>query len=317
MQRSKIFHIRVLARACANSCTTLLIFVRSESSKIFCYYFKARFSRAGKIFTQGKIMKKEINGINIHYHEEGEGLPVVFIHAFALNQTMWKEQVAALKNQYRCITLDLRGFGHSDVVEGTTLMSQMASDVRDLMKALSIDKAVLVGLSMGGYVALSFYRYFPEAVSALVLADTRATADTEQGRTNRLLSAEKAVRQGSAVIADETTPKLLGDTTLDTNPDLVKLVHSIQAANSPDGIAAAQRGMAVRADSTELLSQINCPTLVIVGSEDKLTPVAEARVIHQGIDNSKLVVIEKSGHLSNLETPEEFNKVLSAFLESL
>lgn len=262
-------------------------------------------------------MKIEINDINIHYHEEGEGLPVVFIHAFALNQTMWKEQVAALKNQYRCITLDLRGFGHSDVVEGTTLMSQMASDVRELMKALSIDKAVLVGLSMGGYVALSFYRYFPEAVRALVLADTRATADAEQARANRLLSAEKALREGSAAIADETTPKLLGDTTIETNADLVKLVHAIQAANSPAGIAAAQRGMAARPDSTELLSQINCPVLVIVGSEDKLTPVAEAEVIHNGISNSQLRVIENSGHLSNMETPKEFNKALAEFLESL
>jgi 3-oxoadipate enol-lactonase len=262
-------------------------------------------------------MKKEINGINIHYHDEGEGLPVIFIHAFALNQTMWKEQIAALKNQYRCITLDLRGFGHSDVVEGTTIMSQMASDVRELMKALSIDRAVLAGLSMGGYVALSFYRYFPEAVCALVLADTRAAADAEEARTNRLLSAEKAVREGSAAIADETTPKLLGDTTLETRPELVKLVHSIQAANSPDGIAAAQRGMAVRPDSTKLLSQIKCPTLVIVGSEDKLTPLAEAEVLHKGIDNSKLVVLENSGHLSNLETPEEFNNALAAFLASL
>jgi 3-oxoadipate enol-lactonase len=262
-------------------------------------------------------MKIEINGINIHYHEEGEGLPLVFIHAFALNQTMWQEQVAALKNQYRCITLDLRGFGHSDVVEGTTLMSQMASDVHELMKALEIDKAVLVGLSMGGYVALSFYRYFPEVVRALVLADTRSTADAEEARANRLLSAEKAVREGAAAIADETTPKLLGDTTINTNPGLVKLVHSIQAANSPDGIAAAQRGMAVRADSTELLPQIDCPVLIIVGREDKLTPVAEAEVMHKGISNSQLRVIEKSGHLSNMETPDEFNKALAEFLKSL
>jgi 3-oxoadipate enol-lactonase len=270
-----------------------------------------------KISTRGNIMKIEINGINIHYREEGEGLPLVFIHAFALNQTMWQAQVAALKNQYRCITLDLRGFGHSDVVAGTTLMSQMASDVRELMKALEIDKAVLVGLSMGGYVALSFYRYFPEVVRALVLADTRATADAEEARTNRLLSAEKAVREGAAAIADETTPKLLGDTTINTNPDLVKLVHAIQAANSPEGIAAAQRGMAVRADSTELLSQINCPVLIIVGSEDKLTPPREAEVIHQGIPNSQLRVIENAGHLSNLETPDEFNQALAEFLESL
>ncbi len=262
-------------------------------------------------------MKIEINGINIHYHEEGEGLPLVFIHAFALNQTMWQEQVAALKNQYRCITLDLRGFGHSDVVDEPSLMNQMASDVRQLMKALSIDKAVLIGLSMGGYIALAFYRNYPEMVGALVLADTRATADADEAKANRLLSAEKALREGSVAIADETTPKLLGDTTIKTNPDLVKLVHSIQAENSPIGIAAAQRGMAARADSTDLLSQINCPVLVLVGSEDKLTPPREAEVIHQGIRNSQLRVIENSGHLSNMEKPDEFNKALVEFLQSL
>jgi pimeloyl-ACP methyl ester carboxylesterase len=261
-------------------------------------------------------MKTEINGINIHYHDEGEGLPVIFIHAFALNQTMWQEQVAALKNQYRCITLDLRGFAHSGVVEQTSI-NQMASDVRQLMQALAIDKAVLVGLSMGGYIAFAFYRQFKEAVQALVFADTRATADTDEARANRRRSAEKALREGATAIADETTPKLLGDTTLATNPDLVKRVHSIQAANSPVGIAAAQNAMAERADATDLLSQIHCPTLVIVGSEDKLTPPAEAEVIQQGIRNAKLMVIENSGHLSNMETPAKFNKILQEFLQTL
>jgi 3-oxoadipate enol-lactonase len=262
-------------------------------------------------------MKTEINGINIHYHDEGKGMPVIFIHAFALNQTMWKDQVAALKNQYRSITLDLRGFGHSDVVDEPSLMNQMASDIHELMKALAIDQAVLVGLSMGGYIALAFYRNFPEAVRAMVLADTRATADSEEAKANRLRSAEKALREGSVAIADETTPKLLGDTTLNDNAELVKLVHSIQASNSSVGIAAAQRGMAARVDSTDLLEQINCPVLVIVGSEDKLTPSPEAEVIHKGINNSKLLVIEKSGHLSNMETPDEFNNAVREFLESL
>lgn len=262
-------------------------------------------------------MKTEINGINIHYHDEGEGLPVIFIHAFALNQTMWKEQVAALKNNYRCITLDLRGFGHSDVAGETSSMDTLAGDINELMKALAIDQAVLVGLSMGGYITFAFYRNFPQSVRALVFADTRATADSEEAKANRLQSAEKALREGAAAIADDTTPKLLGDTTLSNNAELVKLVHSIQASNPPAGIAAAQRGMAARVDSTDILSQINCPVLVIVGSEDKLTPQAEAEVIHKGIDNSKLLVIDNAGHLSNMEAPDEFNKAVKEFLESL
>jgi 3-oxoadipate enol-lactonase len=262
-------------------------------------------------------MKQLINGIELHYHDEGNGLPVIFIHAFALNQTMWKEQVAKLKDGYRCISLDLRGFGHSQVRDEPSLMNQMADDVRELMKLLEIEKAVVIGLSMGGYIALAFYRKYAESVRALVLADTRATADTDEAKANRLRSAEKALREGSSAIADETTPKLLGDTSLSDRPEIVKLVHEIQASNSPAGIAAAQRGMAARLDSTDLLARIDVSTLVIVGSEDKLTPVAEAEVIHQGIAHSRLVVIERSGHLSNMETPAEFNRVLIEFLEAL
>ncbi|MEW6126122.1 MAG: alpha/beta fold hydrolase [Acidobacteriota bacterium] len=262
-------------------------------------------------------MKIAINNINLDYRDEGEGTPIIFIHAFALNQTMWDAQVAALKNQYRVITVDLRGFGASDVVQGTSHMEQMAADIHELMRQLAIEKAVLVGLSMGGYVLFAFYREFKEAVQALVFADTRATADTDEARASRLRSAEKAEREGSAAIADETTPKLLGDTTLASNPELVKRVHAMQAANSPDGIAAAQRGMAARCDSTDLLSQIDCPTLVIVGTEDKLTPPAEAELIQRGIPHSTLRVIERSGHLANLETPEEFNRELLDFIESL
>jgi 3-oxoadipate enol-lactonase len=262
-------------------------------------------------------MRIEINGINIDYTDEGKGTPVILVHAFALNQTMWDAQVTALQDRYRVITVDMRGFGNSDVIKGTSEMSQMAADVHELMKALAIDKAVMVGLSMGGYVLLAFYKAFKDVVQALVLADTRATADTDEARANRLRSAEKAEREGSTAIADETTPKLLGDTTQANNPELVKRVHSIQAANSPDGIAAAQRGMAARRDSTDLLAEITCPTLVIVGTEDKLTPPTEAEVIHRGIRQSKLQVIEGSGHLSNMETPDEFNKILIEFIESL
>src|SRR5262249_6490004 len=154
-------------------------------------------------------------------------------------------------------------------------------------------------------------------VLALALADTRATADTPEARERRLRSAEKAEREGAGAIADEMTPLLLGDTTLQTKPAIVSRVHAMIAANSPSGIAAGQRGMAARQDATYLLSQITCPTLIIIGSEDKLSSIAEAEFTHQGISGSKLCVIEKAGHLSNLEQPEAFNKALMALLSSL
>ncbi|HXG91439.1 MAG TPA: alpha/beta hydrolase [Blastocatellia bacterium] len=262
-------------------------------------------------------MKATINGINIDYRDEGAGLPVLFIHAFPLNQTMWDDQVAALKNICRAITLDLRGFGGSDVPDGPYSMDQMAADVRELMKKLGIDRAVLVGLSMGGYISLAFYRDYPEAVSAMVLADTRATLDTSEGRERRIKSAERVEREGARAIVDDMVPLALAAATVEHRPDIVERMRAMGEANSPKGIAAAQRGMAERADSTALLSSMNFPVLIIVGSEDKLTPVAEAEALRSRIPNAGFHIIEGAGHLSNLERPDEFNAALIDFIRTL
>ena len=143
------------------------------------------------------------NEIRIDYRDRGNGIPVIFIHAVPLNQTMWDDQLVALQTHCRVITLDLRGFGRSDAPQGPYLMDQMAADVRELMSALEINRAVFVGLSMGGYVSLAFYRNNPESVLAMALADTRASADTHDARQRRLKSAAKAEREGARAIADD------------------------------------------------------------------------------------------------------------------
>lgn len=262
-------------------------------------------------------MLTTINGINIDYRDEGAGLPVIFIHAFPLNQTMWDDQLAALSNHCRTITLDLRGFGQSDAPQGPYSMDQMASDVRGLMSVLEVDQAVLVGLSMGGYISLAFYQDYPEAVRAMVLADTRASADTHEARERRLKSALKAEREGSPAIGEDMVPLLLGRTTIESRPSVVERVRTTIEANSPNGIAAAQRGMAERRDSTYILPGIDFPVLIIVGSEDTLTPVAEAESLRSGIRGARLHIIEGAGHLSNIEGPKNFNAALTEFLESV
>jgi pimeloyl-ACP methyl ester carboxylesterase len=262
-------------------------------------------------------MKIEINRINIDYRDGGAGIPVIFIHAFPLDQSMWDEQLAALKNHCRVITIDLRGFGKSDMPDGTCSMDQMASDVRGLMFALGIDRAVLAGLSMGGYVSLAFYRNYPEAVRGLVLADTRASADAAEARERRLKSAEKAEREGARAIADDMAPLLLGRSTVESRPDIVKRVRAMIEANSPQAIAAAQRGMAGRRDSTAILGGIDFPTLILVGAEDQLTPVAEAEALRNAIPGARFHVIEGAGHLSNLEQPARFNSNLIEFIETM
>ena len=262
-------------------------------------------------------MKIEVNGINIECRDEGEGLPVVFIHAFPLNQTMWDEQVAALRGTCRAITLDLRGFGRSGFASSAHSIEQMASDVRGLIKALGLDRAVLVGLSMGGYISFAFCRAHSECVGALVLADTRATSDTQEARERRIKSAEKAEREGPAAIADDMVPLLLGRSALSNRPDLIARTREMIEANSPMGIAAAQRAMAARRDSTDLLASMNFPVLVIAATEDSLTTVAEVTALQKAIRGSRLCVIEGAGHLSNLEQPRQFNAALIEFVQSL
>lgn len=262
-------------------------------------------------------MQVEINGITIDYTDQGSGLPVIFIHAFPLNKSMWDEQIEAVGDSYRSIALDLRGHGHSTVAPGPYAMEQMASDIRGLMSALSIEKAVLVGLSMGGYVSFEFYRNYPDAVRAMVLADTRAGSDTADARERRLRMAEKAEREGAGSIADEMEPIAVGPTTRRERPGVVRRMRGMIEANTPQGIAAAQLGMAERRDSSELLAHIDCPVMVVVGSEDGLTPLAEAEKLRDGIMGSRLEEIEGAGHLSNMERPDRFNEILVEFLGSI
>jgi pimeloyl-ACP methyl ester carboxylesterase len=186
-----------------------------------------------------------------------------------------------------------------------------------LLSLLNVDRAVLVGLSMGGYIALAFYRNYPDAVRAMLLADTRASADTHEARTRRLKSAARAETEGSHAIAEDMVPLLLGHTTKESRPSIVERVREMIEANSPDGIAAAQRAMARRRDSTYILPAIDFPVLIIVGSEDALTPPEEAESLRSGIPRAHLRVIESAGHLSNLEQPEQFNEALVEFMKSV
>lgn len=262
-------------------------------------------------------MRTEINGIKIDYRDEGSGPAVIFIHAFPLNQSIWDDQVAALKQSYRTITLDLRGFGSSDAPAGPYSMEEMAADVRALMTKIGLDDAVFVGLSMGGYISLAFYRSYPEQVRALVLADTRASADDEEGRERRMRSAERAEREGAQAIAGEMLPMLLAPETIEKNAALVARVRAMIESNSPSAIASAQRAMAGRPDSSRLIERMNIPVLVIVGSEDSLTKVEESKAMSDKIPGSRLRVIEGAGHLSNVERPAEFNRALADFLDAI
>lgn len=262
-------------------------------------------------------MKKKIGGLELAWDDAGRGLPVVLLHAFPLDRRMWDPQRAALARGYRVITPDFRGHGESAVPEEDSTMERLAEDLRGLLEALRLEPVVLGGLSMGGYAAFAFLRRYPARVRALILADTRAGADTEEGRQARLENAALAERAGSAAIAERLLPKLLGASTHASNPQLVAAVREMILSTSPAGIARALRGMAARPDSTPLLAAIQVPTLVLVGEEDVLTPPAEAQAMAGAIPGAKLERIPAAGHLSNLEQPARFTPALEEFLASL
>lgn len=255
-----------------------------------------------------------IDDIQLAYTDTGLGLPVVLLHGYPFNRSLWNEQVSALSNSYRVITPDLRGLGESDASPGPVTMNRMAQDVAALLDQLEISRAVIGGLSMGGYVALAFYKQFPSRVRALVLADTRAQTDTEEGKQTRLQQAEKALAEGMAGIADAMLPKLLTPETVSKRPEVVKRVRDMMLRTKPEGAAGALLGMAERDDQTSLLSQITCPALIMVGQEDSITPVADSEKMHREIAGSRLVVIENAAHVSNLERTEQFNEELIRFL---
>lgn len=255
-----------------------------------------------------------IDDLRIAYDDVGAGPPLLLVHGYPFNRSLWTDQVAALSKSHRAITPDLRGFGDSESSSGVATMTRMAEDLVALMDALGIPTATFGGLSMGGYVVLAFCKRFPARVDGLVLADTRSQADTEEAKQVRSEQAHQVLRSGMAGITDAMLPKLLTSETVSKRPDVVKRVRDMMLKTKPEGAAAALMGMAAREDLTDLLPQISVPALVVVGREDPITPVHDSEKMHEKIPGSRLVVIENASHVSNIEQADEFNTALRAFL---
>lgn len=256
------------------------------------------------------------DGVEIAYEDVGTGIPVAFIHGFPHNRSLWAPQVSGLLDRARCIAPDLRGFGDSSR-SGPFSVDQYADDVATLLGTLAVDRAVVVGLSMGGYVAFSLWRRHRALVRGLVLADTRAGADSDETRAKRQALIEVARTRGSGAVADAQITGMIGKTTREKRPGMIDEVHRMLESAPVEGIVGALEAMMARPDSTPTLETIDVPTLVVVGSEDVLTPPSEAEILHRGIRNSRLEVIEHAGHVSNYERPAAFNHVVSEFLAGI
>jgi 3-oxoadipate enol-lactonase len=256
----------------------------------------------------------QVNGITLAYNDQGSGLPIIFLHAFPLNRTMWAEQEKAFSSQFRVVTIDLRGHGESDAPLWRYTLDQAADEVIGLLDHLSIRQAVFVGLSMGGYILFALYRKYADRVNGLVLADTRAQADTAEGKEARFQMAQTAYQKGPSAIADIMIQKLLSPATVQTNPGLVRHVRAMIEGNQISGIAGDLMAMAERPDSVTLLKHITCPTQIIVGELDLPTPPSDAKLMADQIPNARLAIIPAAAHLSNLEKPDAFNNTVREFI---
>ncbi len=263
------------------------------------------------------LVQAKINGISIAYHDQGSGFPIIFLHAFPLSRMMWVPQEAALVRDFRIVTPDLRGHGDSDAPLWHYSLEQAADDVRGLLDHLAIPHAVFVGLSMGGYILFAFYQRYAERVKGLVLADTRAQADTAEGKQARFEMAQIAYKQGARAIADIMIPKLLSPATTQRRPELVQRVRTMIVDNEISGIAGDLMAMAARPDSLSLLDQISCPTQIIVGELDLPTPPSDAKLMADRIPDARLTIIPGAAHLANLEQPELFNETVRSFVSTL
>jgi len=249
-----------------------------------------------------------------HVHDTGSGPALVFLHAFPLDASQWDHQVAAFSDRYRCLRPDAFGCGESPAPPPSLSLSAVADGVLTALDRLGVSEFALVGLSMGGYTAFPLLARAGSRVRALVLCDTRPGADSDQARADRLAMAERVRHEGVEVIVESMAAKLLAPRSLEEFHISDPVRGRIRRC-TPEGVAACQEAMASRPDSTPVLPSISVPTLVVVGSEDAVTPVSEGEAMVGAIPGARLEVIEGAGHLSNLERWDLFNAAVSGFLE--
>ena len=274
------------------------------------------------------MQKRTINGFEIAFVDQGSGPVLLLVHGFPLDHCMWDAQIGAFAERYRVIAVDLRGFGQSSGVVGRSgvgrmvEMEQFADDLAALLDSLEIKEPIfLAGLSMGGYVAFQFALKWPQRLRGLILCDTKAMNDTPEMATTRRGTAKRILHNGPAELVESMMPRLFAESTVAEStaaerPQLVDSLRGVMMETDRRAIAAAALGMARRPDVRPLLHRIKCPTLVIVGSHDVISPVEEMRAIADGISGSQFVQIDGSGHMSPMEKPEEFNAAVLEFMST-
>lgn len=253
----------------------------------------------------------------VFYDVTGNGPPVILLHPFPAHHELWLPVGQMLASRYRLIMPDLRGHGESSLGNGPATMQKHAADVARVMDDAGVDRAPVIGVSVGGYAIFEFWRRFRDRVTALVLCNTKAQADAPEARANRLQVAEDVLQRGTSQFFEGMIQKLLGETTRRSRPDLVEGALRMMRRMSAEGVAGVQRGMANRPDSVATLKTITVPTLIITGGEDILTGIPDAELMQRHIPGSQMKIVANAGHYSPWEQPEEAGRLLRQFLDSV
>lgn len=267
---------------------------------------------------KGHNLTVTVNGFNLSYDDIGEGtVPVIFLHGYPFDKSMWLNQIDFLKASHRLIACDIRGFGKSTDEDSPLSIDLFGQDLIKFMDKLNIEKAIVCGLSMGGFITLNAHNRFPERFKALILCDTQCIADTAEVKEKRYKIITEIEKTGVTDFNEGFIKSVFHKDSIAGKNDLVEQLRTVVFNNTQHIISQGLVALAERSETCSGLNEITIPTLIICGREDEVTPLVQSEEMHRNIKGSILHVIERAGHVSNLEQPDEFNKHLLAFLTSI
>lgn len=265
---------------------------------------------------KGYNLITSVNNFNLSYDDLGEGIvPIIFLHGFPFSKQMWLSQLDFLKSSHRVIACDIRGFGNSKDENSILSIDLFGDDLIQFMNKLNIDKAIICGLSMGGYIALNVCQRFSDRFEGLILCDTQCIADTPEGKEKRLKLIEEINLNGTENFTESFLKNVFHKDSLTQKSEIVEELRNVISSNSIQIISMGLRALAERSETCSSLSHVNIPTLIICGREDQVTPIAQSEFMNQNIKGSILRIIDHAGHVSNLEQAQEFNQHLFDFLK--
>jgi 3-oxoadipate enol-lactonase len=262
-------------------------------------------------------MKEIINGLSVFLEGNSKNKSIIFLHGFPYDHTMWKAQIEELSEKYFCVTYDIRGLGESSVGDGQYTMESFVDDLETIIDQLKLVKPVLCGLSMGGYISLRALERFENKFSASILCDTRSEADNNEGKLKRAAAIKRINSEGLAPFAKDFITNCFGDNYKQHNKDEFEKRIAKSSAFDPVGVKGSLHAMMGRNDTTEYLSKVKIPALIICGELDALTPPAVMKPLAEKIIGSELVIIKNSGHMSPIENPKDVNEAITKFLDRL